>query len=65
MDNETVRNRTLRRRQKTEIINDLAQDLDTVDKLRVAAITPKEVIAYDTLYELIYANYVAVLSSEV
>lgn len=65
MDNQTVRNRTLRRRQKNELISDLAKDLDTVDRLRVKAITPKEVIAYEVLYDIIYVNYVTVLSSEV
>lgn len=64
MENQ-VRNRTLRRRQRNEIIKDYAKDLDTIEQLRALAITSREVTAYTVLHEIVYAAYIDVLSSEV
>ena len=64
MENQ-VRNRTLRRRQRNDIIKDYATDLDTIERLQAQAITPKQVAAYDVLHKIVYSAYIEVLSSEV
>lgn len=60
-----VRNRTLRRRQKTELIKELEADLLIIDRQRMLAISPKQVAAYDNLYEIVYGAYLSLISSEV
>lgn len=67
MDTETtkVRNRTLRRRQKNELIKDLEKDLAIIEIKRSSAITTKQYQAYDNLYEVVYGAYISLVSSEV
>lgn len=67
MDTETtkVRNRTLRRRQKNELIKDLEADLAIIEVRRSNAITTKQYQAFDNLYEVVYGAYISLVSSEV
>lgn len=60
-----VRNRTLRRRQKAELIKELEADLAIIDARLIRAISPREVIAYTKLYDAVYGAYLSAISSEV
>lgn len=62
---QTIRRRTLRRRQRTEILTDYRQDMQTVQKLIDSAVTPKELRAYEVLYGILYTAYCEVIDSEV
>lgn len=63
-----VRNRTLRRQQKSIILKDLSKDVDTVNELYDNAEQLKDkdlMVAYSNLQSIVYASYCDVLNSEV
>lgn len=64
-DQIVIRKRTLRRQQRTEILNDLLHDIDIIETKRDACKTKVGYAAYERLHEILYANYCTLVDSEV
>ena len=65
---KTPSHRTLRRQQRKELIADLLHDIDVVERRLVAAEatgTKKEILAFQTLFDVLYTSYCDVINSEV
>lgn len=64
-DQLIVKKRTLRRRQRAEILEDLLHDIDIIETRRDACTTKSGYAAYEVLHSILYASYCDVVESEV
>lgn len=61
----TVRRRTIRRRQRKEIMDDLLTDMDNISTRIDNARTKQEKKAYENLYDIVSGAYNKLVDSEV